>query len=81
MPQKPKTLAGMGIFKPNAQNITTCLLSKLLHRFQRAYNKSKMADSRHFAKKIEKSSYLSNALTGMKFSKMMYTDARNCIGS
>jgi len=28
-----------------------------------AYNKSKMADGRHFAKKNEKSPYLSNGLT------------------
>jgi len=58
----PKTLlkwAWIGNF--NAQNIKTCILSKLLHRFKpnfaywqrwskQAYNKSKMADGRHLEK-------------------------------
>jgi len=33
-PKTPKKGAWIGIFKLNAQNIKTCILSKLLHRFK-----------------------------------------------
>jgi len=62
--------AWIGIFKPNSRNQKTCILLKLWHRSQsnfppntlrgwpkHAYNKSKMADSRHIGK-IENSLYL-----------------------
>jgi len=34
IPQNPHFGAWIGIFKPNSQNIKTCILSKLLHRFE-----------------------------------------------
>jgi len=58
-----------GILKPNVQNITTCILSKLLNRFQfcmvtktTKYFSWVVQKAHHF-EKIEKSSYLCNGLT------------------
>jgi len=37
VPQKPPKGAWIGVFKPKSQNTKTCILSKLLHRFQQNF--------------------------------------------
>jgi len=77
--KKSPAWAQIGIFKPNAQNITTCILSKLLHRFQfrtmtkttkysswvveKAYNKTKMRTTAILKNRKMAIAYVGNGLT------------------
>ena len=87
-PQNKNFWAWIGVFKPNSRNRTTCILSKLLHRFQLNFaqwikttkcpswvvptHALQMQDGRHLGK-IEKLLYLSRDASD--FDEIWYDDA------